>query len=215
MVVAPNPGGTFGNSPRFQLRKTEETMGLLDSVLMGGRPGLGGMGPGGMGLGGLLGAGSRSGGISPMTLALLGTLAYRTLKGKGRLADLLGTAQAGSQAQTQPQQSQQPQPQSSPLANLLSPGALSEGLNRLLQRFEQNGHGDKAQSWVTTGPNKQISPPELEEALGEERIAWLMQQTGLGRQELLAGLSQTLPHAVDQLTPDGRVPSEQEARRLM
>ncbi|RYZ64107.1 MAG: hypothetical protein EOP08_09655, partial [Proteobacteria bacterium] len=37
---------------------------------------------------GLLGG---RGGMSPMTMALVGLLAYRTLKGKGRLADMLGT----------------------------------------------------------------------------------------------------------------------------
>ncbi len=51
-------------------------------------------------------------------------------------------------------------------------------------------------------------------ALGEERIAWLMQQTGMC-EELLAGLSQELPQAVDKLTPQGRMPTEQELGRLV
>ena len=34
--------------------------------------------------------GSHRGGMSPITMALLGVLAYRTLYGKGRLADMLG-----------------------------------------------------------------------------------------------------------------------------
>ena len=38
-------------------------------------------------LDGVLGGGSRSGGgMSPLTMALLGLLAYRTFQGKGRLA---------------------------------------------------------------------------------------------------------------------------------
>jgi uncharacterized protein YidB (DUF937 family) len=41
-----------------------------------------------------------------------------------------------------------------------------------------------------------------------------MHQTGMSREELLAGLSRELPKAVDQLTPDGRLPTEQEAARL-
>jgi hypothetical protein len=44
-------------------------MGLLDSVLGGARS---------------------SGGMSPITMAMLGVLAYRTFQGKGRLADMLG-----------------------------------------------------------------------------------------------------------------------------
>ncbi len=35
------------------------------------------------------------------------------------------------------------------------------------------------------------------------------------REELLAGLSRHLPEAVDELTPQRRIPSEQEAQRSM
>jgi uncharacterized protein YidB (DUF937 family) len=37
----------------------------------------------------------------------------------------------------------------------------------------------------------------------------------MSRDDLLNGLSQQLPDVVDQLTPDGRLPSEQEAARLV
>jgi uncharacterized protein YidB (DUF937 family) len=37
----------------------------------------------------------------------------------------------------------------------------------------------------------------------------------MSREDLLNGLSQQLPEVVDQLTPDGRLPSEQEASRLV
>ena len=43
-----------------------------------------------MGLLNSLGGGQR-GGMSPVMMGLMGLLAYRTLKGKGRLADMLGT----------------------------------------------------------------------------------------------------------------------------
>ena len=43
-----------------------------------------------------LGGNSRGGGMSPIMLGLMGLLAYRTLKGKGKLADMLGTNQTGT-----------------------------------------------------------------------------------------------------------------------
>jgi hypothetical protein len=43
-----------------------------------------------------LGGNRSGGGMSPIMVGLMGLLAYRTLKGKGRLADMLGTNQAGS-----------------------------------------------------------------------------------------------------------------------
>jgi uncharacterized protein YidB (DUF937 family) len=158
--------------------------------------------------------GGGGGGMSPITMALLGLLAYRTYQGKGRLADMIG------------RKPPEPGAPGGGLGDLLGGltggaaagglgGLLSGGLGDLLKQFQQNGQEDKAQSWVSRGPNKEVSPQELEQALGNERIEWLTQQTGMSREELLAGLSRELPEAVDKLTPEGRVPTEQEAARLL
>jgi uncharacterized protein YidB (DUF937 family) len=85
-------------------------------------------------------------------------------------------------------------------------GLLSNGLNELLESFKQNGQGDTAQSWINPGPNKEISPPQLKQALGSDVLDALEQQTGLSQKELLARLSRELPSAVDKYTPDGRLP---------
>lgn len=140
-----------------------------------------------------LGGGQRGSGMSPVMMGLMGLLAYRTLKGKGRLADMLGTGGAAGGA--------------------LSGGALGGGLKDLLDRFSQSGQEDKAKSWVSTGPNKSIAPRELEQSLGEERIQWLVEQTGMPRDQLLAGLSGELPDAIDKLTPNGRIPTDEELSR--
>jgi len=42
-----------------------------------------------------------------------------------------------------------------------------------------------------------------------------MEQSGLSRNELLQGLSQHLPEVVNQLTPEGRIPTEHEASRMI
>jgi uncharacterized protein YidB (DUF937 family) len=83
---------------------------------------------------------------------------------------------------------------------------LNNGLNELLDSFKQNGQGDTAQSWIEPGPNKEISPPELKQAIGPDVLAHLEQKTGLSQQELLARLSRELPSAIDKYTPDGRLP---------
>ena len=103
---------------------------------------------------------------------------------KGNLGGILGGAAAGS--------------------------VISGGLGDLLKQFQQNGHGETANSWVSPGPNKQIAPDDLANALGADQINGLMSQTGLSRDELLSGLSQHLPDVINHLTPDGRVPSESE-----
>src|SRR4051794_39649122 len=92
---------------------------------------------------------------------------------------------------------------------------LNGGLGGLLKQFQENGQGDVAHSWVGTGPNKTISEGDLASALGGDTLDTLSQQTGMGRDDLLEGLRQYLPRFVDQLTPDGRVPNEDEAQRLL
>jgi len=86
-------------------------------------------------------------------------------------------------------------------------GLLGGGLGELVDRFKQAGQGDVADSWVGTGPNKSVAPNDLEQALGPDVIADLSRRTGLSRDELLARLSRDLPRAVDQYTPDGRLPA--------
>jgi uncharacterized protein YidB (DUF937 family) len=166
-----------------------------------------------------------SGGMSPMTMAILALLAYKAVKHMG-----------GSQ----PGASPAPAPASLPgsgglagapgggaapagglgdilkggLGGLLAGGAagsvISGGLGDLLKQFQQNGQGETANSWVSPGPNKQISPGDLASALGADQINNLVSQSGLSRQELLNGLSQHLPQVIDHLTPDGRLPTESE-----
>jgi uncharacterized protein YidB (DUF937 family) len=173
----------------------EETiMGLLDNVL---------------------GGGSR-GGMSPITMALIGLLAYRTFQGKGRLADMLGHKPAD------PARAGAGEGASGGLGGMLggllgggaAGGILSSGLSDLLKQFQTNGQGERAKSWIESGPNKPVSPAELEQALGSDRVEWLMRETGMSREELLAGLSRELPQTVDKLTPQGRLPTEQEAARM-
>jgi uncharacterized protein YidB (DUF937 family) len=93
--------------------------------------------------------------------------------------------------------------------------ALNGGLGDLLRQFEQSGQGDASRSWVGTGPNKAISPQDLESALGGDTLDTLSQHIGMGRGALANELSQQLPRFVDQLTPNGRLPTHEEAARML
>ena len=92
-------------------------------------------------------------------------------------------------------------------------GVLSGGLGELVDRFKQSGQGETADSWVKTGPNKPVTPSQIEQAIGPEVLDTLSKQTGLSRSELLARLSRELPDAVDKYTPQGRLPTEAELSR--
>ena len=70
-----------------------------------------------------------------------------------------------------------------------------------------------ADSWISRGPNQQIAPDQLHQALGPETVDELSEQTGMPRQDVLSQLSQALPDMVDRLTPEGRIPDRGEVER--
>jgi len=86
------------------------------------------------------------------------------------------------------------------------------GLGGLLDQFTRSGYGDRMHSWVGTGENHPIAPNELEEALGPDAVNQLSDQTGMPRGDMLSELSHLLPDVVDQLTPEGRLPNDDELR---
>jgi uncharacterized protein YidB (DUF937 family) len=186
-------------------------MGLLD-ILNGMQNGPRGQAPG---------QGSGSGGMSPITMAILGLLAYKAVKHFGGQ----NQAPAGNTApQRLPDTSTNTTQAGLPgglgdlmkggLGGLLAGGAagsvLSGGLNDLLNQFQQAGHGETAGSWIGKGENKQISASDLSSVLSPDQLETLAQQTGLSQNDLLAGLSRELPAIIDQLTPHGSIPTPDE-----
>ena len=152
----------------------------------------------------------------PSMTALLGLLAVAGYQNRDKIAEMLRGAGQGAPGAAPGAPGGQGQ--GGGLAGVLEQlrgslggtgagGFLSGGLGELIDRFKQNGQGATADSWVSTGPNKPVTPPQLEQAIGPDVLATLQQQTGLSREELLARLSRELPNAVDKYTPEGRLPA--------
>ncbi len=80
------------------------------------------------------------------------------------------------------------------------------GISGLIDQFAQSGLGDIAASWVGKGENKPVSPQQIEEALGAEKVAELAKEAGIPADKGAEVLSQVLPTVVDKMTPDGEVP---------
>lgn len=206
-------------------------MGLLD-ILNGIQTGSGAQAPGAP-------AGRSGGGssLSPIMIALIGLLASRMLSGgqqqqaptggaaagsgggggllgeilggdlggllKGGLGGLLAGAAGGAGGSAGG-------PSGGPLG-----GVLSGGLGDLMKQFEQAGQGDAMKSWVGSGANQSIGINDLANALGPEQLGALSQQSGLSQDDLLSGLAQHLPNFINQLTPDGRLPTADELSRQL
>jgi uncharacterized protein YidB (DUF937 family) len=147
----------------------------------------------------------------PSMTALLGLLALAGYQNRDKLAEMLRGA--GSDNSKLGGGAQQPGVGGllGNLGGMLGGagvgGLLNGGIGELLERFKQNGQGETAQSWINQGPNREVSPPQLRQAIGSDVLAALEQQTGLSQEELLARLSRELPTAVDKYTPDGRLPA--------
>jgi uncharacterized protein YidB (DUF937 family) len=144
-------------------------------------------------------------------------------RGDGGLGDILGDILGGGRGM--PGQRMTGGGQSDPLSDLLQSagigglgGLLAGGasggvLGDLLKQFDQSGQGEAARSWVSSGENVPVTPKQIENTFGSDIIDQLAQQFGIDKNELLKGLSQELPKVVDQLTPDGRLPTEHELSR--
>ena len=155
----------------------------------------------------------------PSMVALLGLLAVAGYKNRDKIAEVFKGQNQEAGGQPGPQDQRGQGRVLDKLGGLLggaSAGSvLSGGLRDLVDRFRQNGHGQAADSWVKTGPNQPLRTDQLEQAIGPDALSTLSKQTGLSREDLLSRLTQDLPEAVDKLTPGGRLPTEDEAARLI
>ena len=137
----------------------------------------------------------------------------------GILGNVLGTAFGGGNQQTQ-----------DPLggilgnltgsrgggtSNLLLQLALSMlqqngGLGGVLGKFREAGMGAQADSWVSTGPNMNISADQLQQVFGPGALGDLAAKLGMSQDQAGSSMSQVLPELINQLTPQGEVTSDSE-----
>jgi uncharacterized protein YidB (DUF937 family) len=152
----------------------------------------------------------------PSMLALLGLLAVAGYQNRDKLSEMLKGA--GGAGEIDPATGKPKPGLGGVLGDLgdLFGGStagktIQGGIGDLIDRFKQTGQGEKADSWVTTGPNRGLSADQVEQAVGADNLAELSRRTGLSREELLQRLSANIPDAIDKFTPNGRIPTEDEA----
>jgi len=87
-------------------------------------------------------------------------------------------------------------------------------LSSLLGRFEQTGFSEQARSWIGQGDNAPIGADQVETAIGGGTLEELASRFQIPVDLLKSELAATLPQGVDQLTPQGRLPSDSDLARL-
>jgi uncharacterized protein YidB (DUF937 family) len=155
----------------------------------------------------------------PSMLALLGLLAFAGYQNRDKIAGAIKEAQARRDTPAAPK---------SGLDNVLAGvgdfldtskerGGLADGLADLLDGFRSHGQAETADSWVRPGPNRGLTPGQVEEAVGSNNIDELSRRTGISRAELLERLATNIPETVDRVTPDGNLPATEDdlLRRLV
>ncbi|MER5775316.1 YidB family protein [Streptomyces sp. NPDC002039] len=86
-------------------------------------------------------------------------------------------------------------------------GGGGNPLGGLMDMLTKSGLVDQAQSWVGTGENKAVTGAQIAEALPNETLQKVAEQTGVSPEHAADQIARSLPQAVDKLTPDGSLPS--------
>ncbi len=76
-------------------------------------------------------------------------------------------------------------------------------LGALLGNLDTGGLGDMAKSWLGDGDNAGISPEQINNTIGFDKIAEFASKLGISTEEAAGGLSEALPQMVDKASSSG------------
>jgi uncharacterized protein YidB (DUF937 family) len=91
------------------------------------------------------------------------------------------------------------------LSEVLGNGSQG-GLNAIVAKLEQGGFGEQVKSWIGNGQNLPITADQLQQVLGRDTVKQLAARFNIPVDQLAKVLAQQLPTAVDQASPDGKLP---------
>jgi uncharacterized protein YidB (DUF937 family) len=83
------------------------------------------------------------------------------------------------------------------------------GIGGVVNKFRQAGYADQADSWVAVGENKPIAADALQQVLGSGTLGDIAAKLGVSSGAAAGGLASILPQIIDQMTPRGQLPDEQ------
>lgn len=99
-------------------------------------------------------------------------------------------------------------PQGELLTSVIGMIGSSGGLSALLQKFKDSGMEDQVASWIGTGENQPVSGDQIKDALGDDTVRQIAQQSGVAPEDAASKLAQYLPQIINEITPHGQIPHE-------
>ena len=94
-------------------------------------------------------------------------------------------------------------------------GGGSNPLGGLLDMLTKSGLTAQKDSWVGTGQNQSVTGAQIQQALPDDTLQKVAEQAGVTQEQAASDLAQTLPQAVDKLTPQGQVPQAASLEELV
>jgi uncharacterized protein YidB (DUF937 family) len=91
------------------------------------------------------------------------------------------------------------------LSEVLGNGSQG-GLNAIVTKLQQAGFGDQVRSWIGNRQNLPITAEQLQQVLGSDTVKQLAARFNIPVDQLAKVLAQQVPLAVDQASPDGKLP---------
>jgi uncharacterized protein YidB (DUF937 family) len=94
------------------------------------------------------------------------------------------------------------------------PAVLSEvmgsggqgGLNAIVAKLQQAGLGNQVNSWIGNGQNLPITADQIKQVLGSDVVRQLAAKYNIPVDQIAEVLAHQLPVAVDQASPNGKLP---------
>lgn len=87
----------------------------------------------------------------------------------------------------------------------LTEGSGQLDIGSILENLNSGGLGEIASSWLGDGANESISPEQISEVIGTDKVSDFASKLGLGMDEAAGGLSDALPQMVDKASSGGSI----------
>lgn len=86
------------------------------------------------------------------------------------------------------------------------------GMSEALDKLKKSSIGEQVQSWIGKGENKPVNADQVTQAIGQDQMEQIAQQTGTTPEQAAQTMAEKLPGMVDKMTPDGQLPKPQSIR---
>ena len=80
------------------------------------------------------------------------------------------------------------------------------GLSAIVAKLQQAGFGEQVRSWIGTGKNLPITAEQIKQVLGNDVVKQLAAKYSIPIDQVAEVLAHQLPVAVDQASPEGKLP---------